>query len=59
LIVDCVTPTDTIKYNSFGDVNVGQAQFDAGVLNNVDTSSSPNDVLLAANLDKGDGPTGL
>ena len=35
-----------------------QAAFNAGVLTNVDTSSSPNNVLLAANLDTGDGSDG-
>jgi hypothetical protein len=35
-----------------------QAQFDAGVLNNVDTDFSPNNVVLAINLNTGNGSDG-
>ncbi len=35
-----------------------KAAFNAGVLTNVDTSSSPNNVLLATNLNTGDGSDG-
>ncbi|MCX6001574.1 MAG: hypothetical protein NTY79_03455, partial [Chloroflexi bacterium] len=35
-----------------------KAAFDLGALNNTDTSSSPNNVLLATNLDTGDGSDG-
>jgi len=35
-----------------------KADFDAGVLNNVDTSYSPNDVVLGINLNTGNGSDG-